>query len=124
MIYCKKKYKMNNNSDKLEEIKICIICLENINNECKKEKMCKKCTFNIHDECLNKWYIKNKSEVCPICLNNDKNKINNVENNNEIEIFNMFKISKTLFFIIHTTICIFIIIFFSYLSFRNGRKNK
>ena len=62
---------MNNISDELEEIKICIICLENVINEKEineNEKLCDKCTLNIHNKCLENWYKIKKTKVCPICL--------------------------------------------------------
>ena len=49
-----------NNSD------ICVICLENLNDNVKKA--CYKCNIKCHKKCLRDWHKSKKKKVCPICL--------------------------------------------------------
>ena len=53
---------------------LCIICLEELENDIMKA--CDTCNINCHINCLYNWYKKNKMELCPICLKSTDNNIN------------------------------------------------
>ena len=65
---------------------LCIICLEELENDIMKA--CDTCNINCHINCLYNWYKKNKMELCPICLKSTDNNINtqneSFENTNEL----------------------------------------
>ena len=53
---------------------LCIICLEELDNDIMKA--CDTCNINCHINCLYNWYKKNNMELCPICLKSTDNNIN------------------------------------------------
>tara|TARA_B110001452_G_scaffold130196_1_gene108177 strand:- start:3921 stop:4511 length:591 start_codon:yes stop_codon:yes gene_type:complete len=75
---------MNNNKiyDELGSENICVICLEDLNEDIME--VCHKCNIKCHIKCLYGWYKQNNIEICPICLKTEeyylslleKNKIN------------------------------------------------
>ena len=113
MSFLIEKVKTNNilNEDNLEDIKECIICLQNNNQIIKYSSNCE-CNPYVHKECLDEWY-KVYPNMCPICRNqNSPNNliiINNHANNRRFKI--LLGICCLLFFsCIIIIILIFIII--------------
>lgn len=85
---------MNNNKIHCElySDKLCIICLENLNEDV--INVCCKCNVKCHKDCVISWYENNNKKVCPICLKSKSYYINKEKdtqiNNNEtiIELYN------------------------------------
>tara|TARA_B110000977_G_C10665516_1_gene333550 strand:- start:4 stop:474 length:471 start_codon:yes stop_codon:yes gene_type:complete len=54
----------------IKESTLCIICLEDLDNEI--TKICLNCDIECHNNCLRKWYKSKKQQICPICLKTKK----------------------------------------------------
>lgn len=70
---------MSQTTDLSSKSTLCIICLEELNDDIMEA--CDTCNINCHIECLYSWYIKNNVELCPICL---KHTDNNTSITNEL----------------------------------------
>ena len=77
---------MNNNKiyDEVNNNNLCVICLENLNENIKD--VCHKCNVKCHIKCLYNWYEKNNKEVCPICLKTEDYYLNILKGNDIKEI--------------------------------------
>ena len=77
---------MNNNKiyDEVSNNNLCVICLENLNENIKE--VCHKCNVKCHIKCLYNWYEKNNKEVCPICLKTEDYYLNILKGNDIKEI--------------------------------------
>ena len=47
---------------------ICVICLENLNDDDTIKKACYNCNIKCHKKCLKEWHKSKRQKVCPICL--------------------------------------------------------
>ena len=109
---------MNNNKiyPELCDDKLCIICLENLNEDI--IDVCCKCNIKCHKSCVISWYKNNKKTVCPICLKSKSYYLNNTTlevNNNYLKYTNIIIYSIYLFLYI---LCISIFLYlFLYLFF-------
>ena len=68
---------MINTNEIRSSTSLCIICLEELDEDIMEA--CDTCKINCHIQCLYSWYIKNKVELCPICLKHTDNN-NNIPN--------------------------------------------
>lgn len=61
----------NNLYEDLNNLPICVICLDHINSsELYKKKICNTCNINVHINCINQWYEYQENRMCPICCKN------------------------------------------------------
>ena len=68
---------MLENIDQETNSTLCVICLEELDDEIMEA--CDICKIHCHINCLYNWYIKNSVELCPICLKQTDN--NNIIKN-------------------------------------------
>lgn len=72
--------------DEISEENLCIICLEDLNENIME--VCHKCNVKCHIQCLYDWYRRNnQTEICPICLKTEQyylDLLNNVTNENNL----------------------------------------
>ena len=118
------KLYINNNKihNFIYDEKLCIICLENLNEYI--VNVCHKCNVICHKECIDNFYKTKHDNICPVCLKSEEYYLNilknkNILNNNVIYIGllnKLFYIICIFSFIIYILSHMFYHIYFYYLT--------